>query len=144
MIGNLGCPKPYDSVRNQKQKCVTLAQKKFPYMLRSYISKYSLLSFQSLTQKSSNLGFWCLLNGRFLNSFEIVKIFNFMELNYCTLCKPPWKTGESHIYSLISFNSRVSFALLVSWFSIWVNANLNPVRSTVYPKLYINYKHSLS
>lgn len=89
IIGKLGLPKPYDSVRNQKQKCVTLAQKKFPYMLRSYVSKYSLLSFQSLIQKSSSLGFWCLLNGSFLNSFEIVKIFKFMELNYCTLCKPP-------------------------------------------------------
>lgn len=95
IVGKLRFPQAYDSVRNQIQKCVALAQQNFPYMLRSYVTKYSLLlSFQSLIQKSSSLGFWCILTVRFLNSFEIVEIFKSIELNYYTLGKPSWKLGE--------------------------------------------------
>lgn len=76
MVGKLGLPQGSDSVRNQIHKCVTLAQQIWPYMLRSYITKYSLtFSFQSLTQKSSSLGFWHLPNVRFLNPFGNVEIY---------------------------------------------------------------------
>lgn len=76
IVGKLGLPQAYDSVRNQIQKCVALAQQKFPYMLRCYVTKYSLLSFQSLIQKSSSLGFWCILTVRFLNHLRLLKFLN--------------------------------------------------------------------